>query len=281
MLGTELSLLFRQNNIVHIETGRDVDICDMASLESFVEKHNSISWIINCAAYTEVDRAEDDRDLCRLTNTEGPANIAAVSHSIGAKLIHISTDYVFDGNKKSPYLETDTTNPIGIYGLTKKDGEIRVLKKNEKSYIVRTAWLYGRYGKNFVQIMLKLMKNKDVVTVVNDQVGNPTWTFDLASVLLVLIKTSDRVSVPYGIYHYTGEGKTTWFDFAKQIYAYGRALSLLKKDCYIDPCTSKEFISRVKRPAYSVLDKTKIIKCLNINIPHWNTSLYNYLQSLQ
>jgi dTDP-4-dehydrorhamnose reductase len=288
MLGTELSRLLEQRGIPFTGTDREVDIASPAALASFAEQGAAIGWIINCAAYTAVDRAEEDAETCRRLNTLGAANIALAARNAGARLIHFSTDYVFDGRgvrdsggKPRPYQEDDATGPIGVYGLTKRDGENVVLENNPRSYIIRTAWLYGRYGNNFVAAMLRLMNEREEVRVVNDQRGSPTWARDLASLTLEIIGAA-RQNHPLacGIYHYTGEGDITWYDFARKIYEAGRGLGLVTKDCAVKPCTSAEYPARVTRPAYSVLDKTKIRAALGIDIPSWDISLGRYLKAL-
>jgi dTDP-4-dehydrorhamnose reductase len=277
MLGTELSFLLEKNGLPFVGTDRELDITNLQSIKDFSLKY-SFDWIINCAAYTMVDKAEDDEETCRLINTIGPANIAMATNSNKAKLIHISTDYVFDGKGNRPYTEEDTTLPIGVYGLSKRDGENMVLKENTSSFIIRTAWLYGSYGNNFVNTMLKLMKEKETISVVMDQKGSPTWSFDLSSLIVLLIKKfSEEKNIPFGIYHFTNEGICTWFDFARAIYEEGRALNILSKTCEVKPCTSVEYPARVKRPAYSVLDKSKIKENLGLEIPDWKFSLIKYL----
>jgi len=288
MLGTELSLLLKKSALPFTGTDREVDIADSAALRDFADKQaqsgDSIKWIINCAAYTAVDKAEDDIETCRRLNTLGAANIAACAKNIGAQLIHISTDYVFDGkgivegDALRPYRENDETNPIGVYGLSKRDGEFQITEKTPNFFIIRTAWLYGKHGNNFVYTMLRLMNEKNEIKIVDDQRGSPTWTFDLASTILAIIKTvnSDK-DVPFGIYHYTNEGNITWFDFAKEIYRQGRELGLIGKDCVVKPCTSDEYPAKVKRPAFSVLDKSKIKAALGIDIPAWDKSLKEFL----
>jgi len=285
MLGTELSQLLEKSGLPFIGTDREVDITDMAALNASAAGQQ-VNWIINCAAYTAVDKAEDDVEFCRALNTLGAANIAAVanstaiSNSDGARLIHISTDYVFDGKGERPYREDDATAPTGVYGLTKRDGEIAVLEKNLRSYIIRTAWLYGKHGNNFVHTMLKLMNERDEVKVVNDQRGSPTWTFDLASVIITLIKAVDSgKEIPFGVYHFTNEGNITWFDFAKEIYRQGREQGRITKDCAVNPCTSAEYPAKVKRPGYSVLDKNKIKAALGIKIPAWDESLKEFIKN--
>lgn len=257
MLGTELSLLLEKKGIPHIGTDREVDITDPAALGAFAEKQAALgrpyTWIINCAAYTAVDKAEDDIETCGRLNTDGPGNIAETAKKIGARLIHFSTDYVFDGKGDRPRKEDDPTDPIGVYGLTKRDGERRLLAANDASWIIRTAWLYGKHGNNFVHTMLRLMKERDSVSVVKDQRGSPTWAYNLADTVTLLIAAVENgKTILPGIYHYTNEGNITWFDFAQQIYAQGKKLGLLSKDCAVKPCTSAEFPAKVTRPAYSV-----------------------------
>jgi len=285
MLGTELSLLLEKNNLPFIGTDCEVDITDLSALNNFT-KNKSINWIINCAAYTAVDKAEDDIDNCRRINTLGAANISVCSRTIGAYLIHISTDYVFDGkgiiagNNFRPYREDDTTNPTGVYGLTKRDGELAVLENNPDSYIIRTSWLYGIYGNNFVKTMLRLMNDRKEIKVVDDQYGSPTWAYDLSFLITILINNYVLLNknVLFGIYHFSNEGTITWFDFSKEIYKQGKLLLLINNDCNILPCSSNEYPSKVTRPAYSVLDKCKIKDSLNITIPLWQDSLNNYLK---
>jgi dTDP-4-dehydrorhamnose reductase len=226
-----------------------------------------------------VEKAENDEAVCRLLNTSGAANIAAVAEAKRARLIHISTDYVFNGEGNRPYIEGDATDPTGVYGLTKRDGELAVLENNPCSYIIRTAWLYGRYGNNFVHTMLRLMNERDELKVVDDQRGSPTWAFDLASAVLAFIRAVDSgKNVPFGIYHYTNEGNVTWFDFAQEIYRQGREQGRIVNDCAVKPCSSAEYPAKVKRPAYSVLDKSKIRASLGIAIPCWDASLKEFLK---
>jgi dTDP-4-dehydrorhamnose reductase len=281
MLGTELALLLEKSGLSFIATGHEVDITNTAVLKDFIRiqqgKKQPINWIINCAAYTAVDNAEDEQEKCRLLNTEGPRNIACAANETGAKLIHISTDYVFNGQEKRPYTEDDAACPTGVYGLTKYNGEIKVFEENNNSYIIRTAWLYGKYGGNFVYTMLKLMKERDEIRVVNDQKGSPTWTYDLSEAIITLIRAADSKTVPYGIYHFTDEAEITWYDFAIKIHAQARKMGILTKNCKINPCTSDEFSVKMKRPAYSVLDKSKIKAALNIAIPLWENSLDKFL----
>jgi len=277
MLGTELSLLLKESNHSFIGTDCEVDITNPTAIQTFIRAQPPIDWIINCAAYTAVDKAEDEQEKSHLLNTEGPRNIARTANETGARLMHISTDYVFNGQGNRPYTEDDATDPIGVYGLTKRDGELAVLENNPRSYIIRTAWLYGRHGNNFVHTMLRLMNERDEVKVVDDQRGSPTWTVDLAETVIVFIKTEKAgKDVPYGVYHFTNEGIITWFDFAREIFRQGREQGRIAKDCAVKPCTSAEYPAKVKRPAYSVLDKTKIKTALDIAIPVWDNSLHKF-----
>jgi dTDP-4-dehydrorhamnose reductase len=285
MLGTELSLLLEKNNIPFIGTDREVDITDKGALIDFTKEH-PIKWIINCAAYTAVEKAEDDAENCKKLNAIGAGNIALCAKTISAKLIHISTDYVFDGNGISeegilrPYREDDKTNPTGVYGITKRDGELSVLENNSNSYIIRTAWLYGKYGNNFVHTMIKFMNERNEIKVVDDQRGSPTWTLDLALAVLTIINKSDNGrDIPFGVYHFTNEGNITWCDFAKEIYKQGTKLGIISNECKINSCTSLEYPTKAKRPAYSVLDKTKIKTTLGVNVPEWDYSLQEYIKS--
>jgi len=282
MLGTELSLLLEKSGLTFTATDREVDITDTAALTTAAAKlaeKQPVKWIINCAAYTAVDKAEDDVETCRALNAQGAANIAFIAKKTNALLVHISTDYVFDGKGKHAYREDDATAPTGVYGLTKRDGEIAVLENNPRSFLIRTAWLYGKHGNNFVHTMLKLMNERNEVKVVNDQRGSPTWTFDLAAAIIKIINTADSgKDIPFGIYHFTNEGNITWFDFAKEIYKQGREQGRITKDCVVNPCTSAEFPAKVKRPAFSVLDKSKIKTALGINIPAWDESLKEFIK---
>jgi len=282
MLGTELSLLLEEKGVSFIGTDSEVDITDPAALKGFVKKQaEAFTWVINCAAYTAVDKAEDDRENCRLLNTIGAGNIAYTAHRAGARVIHVSTDYVFDGGGNSPYTEGDTTRPTGVYGLTKRDGELEVMAENESSYIVRTAWLYGKHGSNFVNTMLRLMNESDEVKVVDDQKGSPTWAGDLAAAVLAIIEAvGNGKAVPFGIYHYTNGGMTTWFEFAEEIYLRGRELGRITKECVVKPCTSADYPSKAKRPGYSVLETSRIKNALGITIPAWEESLQKYLETL-
>lgn len=285
MLGTELANMIESRGWQCVGTDREVDITDGAALEAFAAQQsasgNGIDWIINCAAFTAVDKAEDDPVFCRKLNAEGPANVATCAKKIGATLLHISTDYVFNGNGTRPYREDDPTDPTGVYGLTKRDGEIAALSANDKTYIIRTAWLYGQHGSNFVRTMLKIFNEQASRMVVTDQRGSPTWAYDLSAAICAFYERS-RTSRPaaYGIYHFSGKGDISWNDFAHEIYRQGTELGLVNNPCEIKPCTSDLFPAKVRRPPYSVLDKTKIECELGIVVPDWRESLSKFLSGV-
>ncbi|MCR4952659.1 MAG: dTDP-4-dehydrorhamnose reductase [Treponema sp.] len=301
MLGTEIARQLDEAKLSWVGTDREIDITNPQELENFEnsietasyfpsEKTHSdrqIKWIINCAAYTNVDKAEEDTELAAKLNCEGPKNIARLARKIGAKLIHISTDYVFNGEGSSPYTEDMEKEPLGVYGKTKSDGEDAIQKEMNQYYIIRTAWLYGFDGKNFVYTMTKLMNSHDSINVVNDQFGTPTCTLDLAAAILKLIEKADNAkeiigpkSAPaFGIYHFSGMGEISWFDFAEEIYKLGKKYKRITAECKVNPCTTEEFGAKVKRPHYSVLCKDKITKELKIKIPTWQQSLERFIKA--
>lgn len=277
MLGTEVARQLKNSNIDYIGTDIDVDITKLEVLEDFANKNPKIDWIINCSAYTAVDKAEDDKDFANLLNNIGPKNISSVAKKINAKMIHISTDYVFDGTGNIPYTEDMDVKPIGVYGQTKADGEKSVIDSGCEYYIFRTAWLYGYDGKNFVYTMLKLMESKQELSVVSDQKGTPTFADDLANCVIKTITSKNQI--PCGIYHCTDLGEITWYDFACEIYKQGKATGKLSNECKINPCSTDEFPTKAKRPAYSVLSKEKIQQALGIALPMWNESLNVFMNS--
>ncbi|MEE1059164.1 MAG: dTDP-4-dehydrorhamnose reductase [Treponema sp.] len=277
MLGTEIARQLKNSNIDYIGTDIDVDITKLEVLEDFANKNPKIDWIINCSAYTAVDKAEDDKDFANLLNNIGPKNISSVAKKINAKMIHISTDYVFDGTGTTPYTEDMDVKPIGVYGQTKADGEKSVIDSGCEYYIFRTAWLYGYDGKNFVYTMLKLMESKQELSVVSDQKGTPTFAGDLANCVIKTITSKNQI--PCGIYHCTDLGEITWYDFACEIYKQGKATGKLSNECKINPCSTDEFPTKAKRPAYSVLSKEKIQQTLGIALPMWNESLNVFMNS--
>jgi len=280
MLGTELALLLEQQGIPYIGTDRELSILDPAALRDFARGKN-ISWIINCAAYTAVDKAEDDVELCTALNAVGPENLGRLAASIGASVLHISTDYVFSGSPylekglERPYREDDPTDPTGVYGKTKAEGEARLRSACANSIILRTAWLYGQHGPNFVFTMLRLMKERERIGVVADQKGSPTWAYDLAGAIISIVRAAKPA---YGIYHYTNLGETTWYDFAREIHRLGRRYGILERDCEITPLTTDQYPTKARRPAYSVLSKERIITDYHLAIPAWQESLEHFIQ---
>lgn len=256
-----------------------LDITDLEAIRKMV-KDNDVKVIVNCAAYTNVDKAEDDVDFCRLLNARAPENLAVAANEAGALLVHVSTDYVFGGDPyNTPCREDQKGTPTGVYGLTKLQGEQAIQASGCDYVIIRTAWLYSEFGKNFVKTMLNLTATKPQLNVVFDQTGTPTYAFDLAEVIAVVIADYAAVdSEKYpktGVYHYSNEGVCSWFDFTKMIAEYAG-----NDDCDIQPCHSDEFPSKVKRPAYSVLDKTKIKNTFGIKIPYWTDSLRKCIKNL-
>lgn len=280
MLGTQVCRTLSEDKIDFLGTDSDVSILDYSALEGFSNGKN-ITFIVNCAAYTAVDKAESDVDFARKLNADGPRNIARLAKKLGVPFLHISTDYVFDGTASSPISEDTPIKPIGVYGETKAEGEKAIAEETSDFYILRTAWLYGWSGKNFVYTMLRAMNGRDSVKVVNDQKGTPTNCVTLASVILKIIeKRAKSETVPNGIYHVTDLGEITWFDFTKEIFAQGCENGLIvNKACAINPCATEEYPTPAKRPAYSVLDKSKVQKVLGITLPQWNESLKTFMNS--
>jgi len=228
--------------------------------------------IINCAAYTNVDRCEEHVDLAMSVNGSGPGFLAEVVKEIDAVLVHISTDFVFDGEKRKPYIEEDMPNPLSVYGKSKLEGEQQILQTGLKQYfIVRTSWLYGAGGNNFVETMIRLAKEKIELKVVADQHGSPTWTEDLAQAIFALLQTSD-----YGIYHYSNDGECSWFDFANEIVVLARETQDLAVERIL-PIKTEDYPLPAKRPKYSIMSKEKIKRATGIHIPQWQDSLKSYL----
>lgn len=246
-----------------------LDITDPAAVKAIV-KEQKIDIIVNCAAYTNVDKAETDEALCRVLNAQAPKNLAEAVKEVGGLLIHVSTDYVFGGDPyNTPCKEDQKGTPTGVYGQTKLEGEQNIQATGCKYAILRTAWLYSEFGKNFVKTMLNLTATKPQLNVVFDQVGTPTYALDLAKAINAIVSEYKQGEWnKTGIYHFSNEGVCSWFDFTKMIAAYAGNTS-----CSVLPCHSDEFPSPVKRPAFSVLDKTKIKSTFNITIPYWTDSL--------
>lgn len=249
-----------------------LDITNIDAVRIIAESER-IDVIINCAAYTNVDKAEDDIAFADLLNHAAPANLAKVAAETGAKLIHISTDYVFSGYGCTPIRETESPDPRSVYGSTKLSGEKAVENSGCGYIIIRTAWLYSPYGKNFVKTMRHLTEVNDSIRVVYDQVGSPTYAADLAATILHIVLTGQMDKK--GIYHFSNEGAVSWYDFAQEI------CSLSGNTCVIRPCLSAEFPSKVSRPHYSVLDKSLIKSTFGIEIPYWKTSLQDCIKRLK
>ena len=248
----------------------ELDICSYQAVQLFINE-NKINTIINCAAYTAVDKAEEEYDLANNINHLAVSNFAKIAKAKGIKIIHISTDYVFDGTAHQPYKETDTPNPQSVYGKTKLDGEMAMQKINpSNSIIIRTSWVYSGYGNNFVKTMLRLAQEKKELNVVSDQVGTPTNANDLARTILEILPKLKNEDVE--TYHYGNEGICSWYDFAKTIF------KTAKIDIKVNPIPTSAFPTAAKRPKYSMLDKTKIKEKYQIEIPHWKDSLELCLQ---
>lgn len=257
-----------------------LDITDIDAIRAIVKAEN-IDVIVNCAAYTNVDKAEDDKELCELLNAKAVDNLAKVMKEVDGLLVHVSTDYVFGGDPyNTPCKEEQKGTPTGVYGLTKLHGEQNIIASGCKHVILRTAWLYSEFGKNFVKTMLNLTSTKPQLKVVFDQCGTPTYAYDLAIAINDILtqyrsaKDNDA-DFPYGIYHFSNEGVCSWFDFTKMIAEYAG-----NSECDIQPCHSDEFLSKVIHPSYSVLDKTKIKNTFGIKIPYWTDSLKVCIKNL-
>lgn len=275
-LGNELRLVVDEkdkiNNYFFTDVA-DLDITNKNDVSNFFVTNN-IDIVVNCAAYTNVDKAEDDKEKADLINYIGPKNLAEVCRERNGFLIHISTDYVFDGTKNTPYTESDETKPLGVYGETKLKGEHAIINSGCEYVIIRTSWLYSSFGKNFLKTMQKLTAEKESLKVVFDQVGTPTYAGDLANVIHTIIQNNDS-EIKNQIYHFSNEGVCSWYDFAVAINeAFGH-------NCNVLPCHSNEFPSKVTRPSYSVLDKTKIKKSYGLESIYWSYSLYKCIELLK
>ena len=272
-LGSEITKLSYNYKYNFFFTDKaELDITNQQSIQAYIEKNN-INSIINCAAYTAVDKAEEEKNLADKINHQAVKYLAKISQEKNIKLIHISTDYVFDGKNFRPYVETDRTHPNGIYGKTKLDGEQAIQKINpNNSMIIRTSWVYSSFGANFVKTMLRLGKERDSLGVIFDQVGSPTYAKDLAKTILNILPKIENKNVE--IYNYSNEGVLSWYDFAKEI------MRMAKIDCNINPIETKEYPTPATRPHYSLLNKNKIKKEFNIIIPFWKDSLDECLKTM-
>lgn len=272
-LGSEIRELSSEFEYNFFFTQRDsLDMSKLDELQEYVEQ-NKIDIIVNCAAYTAVDKAESDEEAADIVNHLAVQKLAQISKENDIKLIHISTDYVFDGTNFKPYVEEDTTSPNGVYGKTKLDGEKAMLEINpQNSIIIRTSWVYSSYGANFVKTMIRLGKEKESLGVIFDQVGTPTYARDLAKAILEIIPKIKNQNVE--IHNYSNEGVLSWFDFAKEI------MRMAKLECKVNPIETKEYPTPAKRPHYSLLNKAKIKKEFDIAIPYWKDSLDECLKKL-
>ena len=254
----------------------ELDITNADAVNKTV-KDNDVNLIINCAAYTNVDKAESDAEFAEVLNADAPRNLANAMKAVDGTLVHVSTDYVFGGTPaKTPLNEQEPAAPTGVYGLTKLHGEQAITESGAKAIIIRTAWLYSEYGKNFVKTMLNLTSTKPELKVVFDQVGSPTYAQDLADAIFDIVENRKFESLPTPeIFHFSNEGVCSWYDFTKMI-----AEIAGNKDCNIQPCHSDEFPSPVKRPAYSVLDKAKIKSEFGTKVPYWVDSLRRCIANL-
>lgn len=277
MLGRDLEKSFRKCGLDYIGSDVELDILRPEELSRFGRLHHP-THIVNCAAYTAVDKAEEDARRAYQINAEGVRNIAEVSCEIGAKLIHISTDYIFNGESEKPLTEDAPAEPLNVYGASKLQGEMNLIQEMKQYFIIRTAWLYGEYGSNFVHTMLKLMKEQDQINVIDDQIGSPSWTVELSELIITIIQSD---SEQYGVYNYSGEGSTSWFGFASSIYKLGQSSGLIKGNCRIIPCDSESFITKAKRPTYSLLKKDKIRNTFNFDPSTWEQSLGLYIEELK
>ena len=276
-LGNEMQLVSKKSANHYIFTDvaegyERLDITNADEVRRMVRERN-IRVIVNCAAYTNVDKAEDDVVMADLLNNRAVENLAVAAKEADAVLVHISTDYVFQGDRNVPCQEDWPTNPLGVYGQTKLAGEQSLLRTGCRYLIFRTAWLYSAFGKNFVKTMQHLTATKDSLKVVFDQVGTPTYAADLAALLYHIIETGQLDK--QGIYHYSNEGVCSWYDFAREICA------LSGNVCDIQPCHSDEFPSKVRRPHFSVLDKTKVKATFGITVPYWKDSLVKCIDQLR
>ena len=271
-LGNEMQLLEKarpQHKWFNTDV-QELDITDLAAVRQFVNAHQ-IDGIVNCAAYTAVDKAEDNEELCTRLNAEAPAYLAEAIGARGGWMIQVSTDYVFDGTNHTPYTEDEDTCPNSVYGKTKLVGELNVQKFCPESMIIRTAWLYSTFGNNFVKTMIRLGREKEQLGVIFDQIGTPTYARDLAQVIMTAI---DKGIVP-GIYHFSNEGVISWYDFTKAIHRLAGITT-----CHVRPLHTAEYPTPANRPHYSVLDKTKIKQTYGIEVPYWEDSLAECISKL-
>lgn len=271
-LGNEMQLLesqYPQYQWYNTDV-QELDISNQQAIEQFVAAHE-IDGIVNCAGYTAVDKAEENEELCAMLNQQAPAYLAAAVEKRGGWMVHISTDYVFDGTHHSPYVETDEPCPNSVYGRTKLAGEQEVMQHCKRSVIIRTAWLYSTFGNNFVKTMIRLGKERPELGVIFDQIGTPTYAGDLAKAIMAVVEKG----IMPGIYHFSNEGVISWYDFTKAIHRLAGITT-----CHVRPLHTAEYPTPANRPHYSVLDKTKIKTVYGIEIPYWEESLKDCIEKL-
>jgi dTDP-4-dehydrorhamnose reductase len=280
-VGQELRKTLPRLGEVIAASRADLDLTDEKAIQGMITQIQP-QIIVNAAAYTAVDRAETELDLAHQINASAPKAIAQAAEAIQARVMHISTDYVFNGQKGSPYLETDETHPMGAYGQSKRDGELGVIGSCSRHFILRTAWVYGVYGQgNFVKTMLRLGADRETLSVVADQVGTPTWAKDIAEAIAALLQPQHPDPVPFGIYHFTNSGVTSWYDFAQAIFEEANAIGIPLQVKTLVPITTADYPTPAQRPSYSVLSWSKTAKALGQNAPHWRVSLRNMLKAYQ
>ncbi len=271
-LGSEIKYLSQFYNLSFIFTDIDeLDVTCIDDVKAFFSSHK-IDYAVNCAAYTAVDKAEEENELADMVNHIAARNLAIISCEFNVRLIHISTDFVFDGNSSVPFTEKDKTNPVSVYGTTKLAGEKAVLENGKEVIIIRTSWLYSSYGNNFVKTMIRLSKERDSLGIVFDQIGTPTYARDLAETILHIVNSGNFQS---GIYHYSNEGVASWYDFAKAI------VEIAGIKCNIYPIETYQYPTPAKRPSYGILNKAKIKSVYKIKIPYWKDSLENCINILK
>ena len=272
-LGNEIQLLekdYGQHRFFNTDVA-ELDITNQLAVADFVGR-NEIDGIINCAAYTAVDKAEDNKELCTTLNTVAPAYLAAAVEKRGGWIVQVSTDYVFNGKAHKPYMETDTPSPDSVYGSTKLAGELGVQKFCKRAMVIRTAWLYSTFGNNFVKTMIRLGKERAELGVVFDQIGTPTYAGDLAKAIMTAVEKG----IKPGVYHFSNEGVTSWYDFTKAIHRIAGITT-----CKVRPIHTSEYPTPANRPHFSVLDKTKIKETYDMEIPYWEESLHKCIEKLK
>jgi len=269
----ELAEIYNKHRFVFLNLP-DLDICDYAAVCKYISEHK-IEAIINCAAYTAVDKAETETEIAEKVNATAVENLVKAMQLVQGKLIQISTDYVFDGTNNTPYVESDIVNPMGVYGSTKLKGEQKVLAANINGIVIRTSWLYSSYGNNFVKTMLRLGNEKPTLNVIFDQIGTPTYAKDLAVACLEILSNNEDLTSKGKLYHFSNEGVASWYDFARAIMEMGGV------NCELKPIETKDYPTPAKRPFYSLLNKGKIKADFQIEIPYWRDSLKECIQKLR